>query len=88
MMTAAAIAKGLELPKIHINYLYSEFMTDSLFEDNPLKKTVLSSREKDYIVEKYLDGVDFEHGSHFKEEAHALFPETKYEGKERTRKII
>ena len=51
MMTAAAIAKGLDLPKIHINYLYSEFMSESLFADNPLKKTILSSKDKDHIVE-------------------------------------
>ena len=50
MMTAAAIAKGLDIPKIHVNYLYSEFMSEGLFEDNPLKKTILSSKEKDHIV--------------------------------------
>jgi hypothetical protein len=50
MMTAAAIAKGLDLPKIHVNYLYSEFMSEGLFEANPLEKTVLSSKDKDHIV--------------------------------------
>ena len=50
MMTAAAIAKGLDIPKIHVNYLYSEFMSEGLFEDNPLKKTILSSKENDHIV--------------------------------------
>ena len=50
MMTAAAIAKGLDIPKIHVNYLFSEFMSDGLFQDNPLNKTILSSKEKEHIV--------------------------------------
>ena len=70
MMTAAGIAKGLDLPKFHVNYLFSELMSEHMFNTNPLKKTILSSRTKDQIVKDYLDGVDFEHGSHFKDEAY------------------
>ncbi len=35
MMTAAGIGKELGLPKIHINYLYSEFISDRLYQKNP-----------------------------------------------------
>ena len=50
MMTAAGIAKGLEIPKFNINYLYSEIMSEHMFDTNPLKKTILSSKSKDHIV--------------------------------------
>ena len=77
MMTAAGIAKGLDLPKFHVNYIYSELMSEHMFDTNPLKKTVLSSKSKEHIVQQYLDGVDFEHGTVFKEEAQKLYPESK-----------
>ena len=50
MMTAAGIAKVLDLPKFHVNYLYSEIMSEHMFDANPLKKTILSSKSKDHIV--------------------------------------
>ena len=45
MMTAAGIAKELGLPKIHINYLYSEFMSDRLYQKNPFENTIISTKD-------------------------------------------
>ena len=74
MMTAAAIAKGLGLPKFQVNNLYSEIMLERYFDKNPLKKMVASGRDQKKVVEQYFDGVDFEQGTEFKE---GFYPETK-----------
>ena len=50
MMTAAAIAKGLGLPKFHVNNLYSEIMLERYFDKNPLKKMVASGRDQKKVV--------------------------------------
>ena len=49
---------------------------------------VINQKEKSYIVENYLDGIDFEDSTFFKEEAHKLYPESNYQAKERTRDMI
>lgn len=59
-MTAAQIAKGLGHTKIRINYLYSELMASHIFEDCVLQEITIKTKDKDYIVSTYLDGIDFE----------------------------
>ena len=46
MMTAAAIARGLGIDKIAINYLFSEKMSGSMFEKNPMSELVVNQKEK------------------------------------------
>ncbi len=67
MMTAAVIAKGLGIEKIGINYLFSEKMGGQMFDKNPMTKLVVNQKDKDYVKENYLDGIDFEDSTHFKE---------------------
>ena len=88
MMTAAHIAKGLGHSKIRVNYLFSELMSESLFEEDPLPDIAIKKKDKNELIQKYLDGIDFESSPHFLEEAHNLHPESKRKGLERADKMI
>ncbi len=52
-------------------------MSDSLFEEDPLPDIAIKKKDKNELIQKYLDGVDFEASPHFLEEAHNLHPESK-----------
>ena len=88
MMTAANIAKGLGIGKIKVNYLYSELLGDNLFEQCPMKHTLIRNKDPKYLVEHYLEGVEFEDSETFKSEAHELYPESKSMGRERSQLIL
>ena len=60
MMTAAHIAKCLNIPKIKANYLYGERYNNNNFEEHPFGSLVIDRTEKNAFVEKYLDGIDFD----------------------------
>ena len=60
MMTAAHIAKSLNIPKIKSNYLYGERYSRNNFDHHPFGSLVIDKTEKDAFVKKYLDGVDYD----------------------------
>lgn len=88
MMTAAGIARGLGHSKIRINYLYSEILQPHMFERCPLAETCLRKLDKKVVVEKYLDGIDFEDSTTFKAEIENAFPENKIKGAQRTQLML
>ena len=49
---------------------------------------MIKNRDKKFIIETYLDGVEFENSTVYHEEAMKLFPESKPEGRERTKLIL
>ena len=38
MATASRVAKALNIEEVGINYLYSEFLSDGVYETNPMKR--------------------------------------------------
>ena len=52
-MTAFQIAKELRLSQILIDSSASEFLSEELFEENPLKKLELKKLERKKLYAKY-----------------------------------
>jgi hypothetical protein len=50
MMTAAQIAKELGLAKIQVNYLYREWMSERIYESNPLEDINVAVKEDQHLV--------------------------------------
>jgi len=53
-----------------------------------MKHTLIRNKDPWYLVEHYLDGVEFEDSESFKSEAHELFPESKSQGRERCQLML
>eukprot|EP00347_Sterkiella_histriomuscorum_P019307 403342151 len=61
MMTAAQIAKQLSIPKITVSYNHREIMHPSCFSgQDPIPNLLFINKDKDYLVQNYLVGVDFQ----------------------------
>ena len=60
MMTAAHIAKTLNIPKIKANYLYGERYNENNFNYSPFGSLMIDKIEKETFIKKYLDDIDFE----------------------------
>ena len=77
MMTAAQIAKAFDEKKVDINYLFSEYLTDDFFDNNPIPKLEFKTKELTTLDLQYsLSGVHFTDTSTNYDRLNTTWPET------------
>lgn len=86
MMTAAAIAKVLDISEIRINHGFCEWMSEMFFEENILPTIMTRTMPKDAIVRDYLQGIQYVDEDIGLEEAMCYYPESQEQVAERSRR--
>lgn len=76
------------MTKFTINYLFSELMGSNLFNECPLGLISIRNMDKEVIVREYLDGIEYEDTTLYKEKAERFYPESKHKGKIRAEKMV
>ena len=64
-MTAAQIAKALGHTTIKINYVLSEKLGWNNYEKCPMQQLIMKVKERKEVVDKYLEGIDFEESTNY-----------------------
>lgn len=76
LQTAKETCKILGIKEIQVNYMLSEWMKHTFFESNPIDTLLIRTRDKKYILDKYLEGIEFV------DKTHGFDPESRPNSKE------
>lgn len=74
-MTAAQIAKAIGHSKFRINYKYAEFLADWMYDENPIPRLEMKTKNYQHVVSNFLDNIDFEDSTLYYDEILNCYPE-------------
>lgn len=76
MATASRIAKHLGVTDIKINYMFSEWQSSGLFDENPMPFIEFKNKSSQQLDKEYnLQGIKFHDTKDFFEEINQVYPE-------------